>query len=1056
MIERIRNHRRHIPVSQPTGEMPLQMDRRQFLVGGMALLAATQLPQFGGGQEPAIQDAHHGANANNTSAPNAEQVPSFISAEQTHDDESEHDEHISWRSHLVIGEQMASFAQIIKNGHFTPYTSARSIANLYVTTAWLERTGNEADKHVAKEMVLEFTGTNNLNLGLAVALPYITNMTKYMRVVAGDLVTGLPAEPEHEPSDAERLSHNRSWVRELIRPHDITREDQNGINTLFSAPNTEGDTGGQEHADIDITTITAPVIDELVHRLRQEEAFAASTKEAMTLIEHVLENKLKQLIGRGSALIDVVAPLGTTYLSTQIGNELATEVYEYKYRLEYAREIKRHADELESLPTTSAFEHDSTTDQTTPPSHLQEGLHVLEHKALSAADVAVNSMRGLMGARIARASNGSGIMVAGDPPLPFAYAEASKRGVLPKLIGKSIQWGAVDTVANGLLTSVQLAQRTIGTGDEDTGRVDTNDLLGTAHAYISGATIMTNKVTTALRELRPTLRKMNNGTAVKIDMVCEKTDEWGPDDDVTAQDYSRLVEEFVTELQQEANPHVVMPILKIMRQSAIGGYHSISQALKDNARMIGTEEGRKEFFARYVKLQTPHHEGHHQSPDDLILQGEPVPYDEMAARLESWEPKDQLRYMRSVMFRYLTPEDFAEGSALGAIFAEDILSSHPEISGYMGTVYDTAAEFVRILRGQHDTEDAPITARNIAPQAKELFNRFAESESVARYLQEEQPPLASDKLADLSRAQAGYDLPYGELEEWSENAQEVFFALTTQLPHVGAIVETAKIMLENFDKALNKAGADAKTKAALKLCLNSVLVMGVSSVADNVAAFLFGLKTGELIVDDLVAQSEDISESHIADLKFTALMTALSTAIHAGQNLLPGNGPNFSAARSEPDVGKLVAIGNEAARIGHADQTAESLPLIKPDVATVEEKQYMEQVQQSLRSRGEQGFPQAVRLHKVEGWTPKDYQVVLEHYGLHMSAERIERFIVNHPSNDIMLIPRPARLEDGRVNTHPVSMSLAESSQTTRQYPVQGLGAPAVWLGNILTKVQAT
>lgn len=1047
MLERI-PRRTKTPAETPPAEgMPdgLQMSRRELLIGGLATLVATQLP--GRSLENQDSDTPH---APSTSP----QEPAFMSAEQVEEEAQQHHKaELSWRSRLVIGEQMASFAQIIKNGHFTPYTSARSIANLYATTSWLKHTGNEADKHVAEEMKLEFTGTNNLNLGLAVALPYITNMTKYMRVVAGDLVTGLPAEQEDEVSEEKREGHNRSWVREFLQPHDITREDQNGINTLF-APVQEGEPNNSERPDIKISTITAPAIDELIHRLRQEDGFADTSKEAMTLIERVMENKLKQLIGRGSALIDVVAPLGTTYLSTQIGNELATEVFEYKYRLEYVREIKRHREHLAELATESAFEHDPTVDVAAPPSHLQEGLHVLEHKALCAADETVNSIRGLMGARIARASNGSGIMVAGDPPLPFAYAEASKRGILPKLVAKTIQWGAVDTVSNGLLTSVQLAQRIIGPGDEDEGRVDSDDLMGTTHAYVSGATIMTNKVINALRDMRPTLRKVNNGTAVKLDAVCKKADEWGSDDDITAQDYTRLVQEFVTDLQEETNPHVVMPILKIMRQSAIGGYHSITKAIEANAKMIGTEEGRKDFFKRYIKLEQPPHEGHHQAPDDLILQGEPVAYDEMASRLESWEPKDQLRYMRSVMFRYLTPDDFAEGSALGAIFADDILSSQPQITGYMSNVYDTAAEFVRMLRGQNDTEDTPITARNIAPQAKDIFNRFAASESVAQYL-EERPPLAQDKLADMARSQAGYDLPYGELREWSENAQEVFFALTTQLPHVGAIVETAKIMLESFDKALNKAGADAKTKAALKLTLNSMLVMGVSSVADNVAAFLFGLKTGELIVDDLIAEDDTLTEEHADELKFTAMMTALNTAIHAGQNLLPGNGPNFSAARSVPDVGKLVAIGDEAARINNLDQTADSLPLIKPTSATEEETAHMEAAKESMRTRKDQGFPHAVRIHKVEGWTAEEYREMLAYYDLHMSPERIERFIMNHPSSDIILVPRPSRLEDGRANTHPESMSIKESVQTTRSYPIQGLGAPAVWLGHIMNEVRA-
>jgi ribosomal protein L12E/L44/L45/RPP1/RPP2 len=1052
MLERFRRTPKPIrPETPEKNAFEAAMTRRELLLGGMCTVALAQVPPF-----MRIGTVDMLPKAGNTDTPLASpKAPTTETAKDvaTEDIQSIEQKHgLSTLGYAVIAEQMASFAQIIKQGTFTPYTSGRSIANLAATKELLNRVGNEADREMGAEMWLEFTGERGLNLGLACALPYITNMTKYMKVMAGNLVTGLPPEVETDEKSIDSGTHqNNSWAKELLHPHDISRDDQDAINSLFPALSAGSE---KKKVDIAVSSITAQHIDELVQRLHNGPEASSATGEAMSKLEGVLESKLKQLIGRGLALVDVVAPLGTTYLSTQIGNELASEVLEYKYRLEYVRQIKQHKDELATLDTSAAFEFVPSQDTVAPPSHLQEGLHVLEYEAILEADRSVNSIRGLLGARIARGANGSGILLAGDPPLPFAYSEAAKRGVLPKLVAKTVEWGSVDTISNGLLTSVQLAHRIIGRDGKDEIEHEMQNRFGTAHAYISGATIMSQKVGSGMRNLRPSLRKINNGTAVRLDMYNVTPDE--PEAEISATDYSRQIEAFLTDIQNGADPNVIMPILKIMRQSIIGGYNSISEAVTANAQILGTKEGREQFVKSYLKLIPPPHEPHHQEPDDLILQDEEVTYSEIASRLESWPPHEQLRYIRSIMYRYLEPEDLADGSPLGALFSDNILTNHTEIAGYTSLMHDTANEFVDMLRGYHDSEDAPITARSLAPEIKQVFSRFAQTEQVHAFLQLK-PPIAQDKLGDLARAKAGYDLPYGELREWSENAQEVFFALTTQLPHVGAIVESAKLILEGFDKTLNRMGADVKVKANLKLALNTMLVMGVSSVADNVAAFLFGLTTGELIVDDMVKDDPELSESHAADLKFAAMMTALSAAIHAGQNLLPGNGPNFSASRPEPDVGKLIAIGTHASRIGQLDQTAHSLPLIDVNEATDEQKERMKQAKRELRTRGpENGFVRAVRIHKVEGWSARQYQRMFDSYGLYMSEDRIERFILGHTEDEVILIPRPGRLENGSINTHPVSMNIKESVQTTRNYPVQGLAAPIAWLGDTMRAVHGS
>ena len=155
-----------------------------------------------------------------------------------------------------------------------------------------------------------------------------------------------------------------------------------------------------------------------------------------------------------------------------------------------------------------------------------------------------------------------------------------------------------------------------------------------------------------------------------------------------------------------------------------------------------------------------------------------------------------------------------------------------------------------------------------------------------------------------------------------------------------------------------------------------------------------------------------------------------------------------------PDVAKLVVIGADAVHIANVDQTAETLPLIRVDDSTSNhDKQRIQEARENLKTRKESGVIKPIHLRKVEGWKPEDYQKALEQYGLSMSAERIQRFIMDHPENDMVIVARPAKLSDGHINTHPEPLELAESIRTTMHYPIQGLAAPSAWLASITRSV---
>lgn len=1028
-----------------------QFTRRRFLSGAAALILAP----------PALSDAL-GASAQfvDQPAPSPASPPhELAAAEEPHADETEHAPHesLSKLGYGTIALMLASFGQVIKEGNFTPYTSARSIGLLYATSAALEQFGNETDKHLAHEMKLEFTGVGGINLGLMGALPVITNVTKYVRFMAGNMLMGTPPEqtsssPTQE-GDANKATSRA--VHDILHPVDINPHDQYMLDQHFAQTANRNlqpeDAPQQENEHVSLESVTISRINELVGEILKKEGASEARQmeleEFSTFMEGLFENKLQQIIGRGMALVDVVAPVGTTYLSTQVGNQLSSEVFEYKVRLEYMRQLREYRAQLVQLEQQPAFEP-KIEDEVAPPTHLDEGLFVLEQKALCQGDSAVNSIRGYVGARVARAGNGSGSWLIGDPPLPFAYIEASKRGILPKYMAVNSALGIGGSLANGAATSAMLSERIIG---ERT----TIDNVKATRAYFEGASILNGRIVEALKHPAKAARIITTGTDIKIDDYVNQAFAEAPDESLTTQDYTDQMRNYLESIKNGADPNIVIPVAKIVRQSVLGLARTGLSAAKANLEMIGTEHGRAQFVDRYLKLKLDEasHGHHHQQPDDLILQGEAVEYDEIMSRLQSWTPKEQMRYLRSLTYRYLTPGDFHKDSALGVMFAEDVLTDHPQLHELNDVMYTLTNQFVNTLRGKKNTEDSPITAADLAPEIKELFEKFGSSEPIQHLVEAAQPQLAKDKLADLSRAQAGYDLPYGELNQLSESASEVLYALTTQMPHVGALIEASKLSLNALDQVMQRMGFSAATKAQMKLALNSLLIMGVSSVADNVAASLFGLKTGELIIDELAAADESVTPEQVESLKFGVFVSSFSTAIHAGQNFKPGNGPNFAVERTVPDEAKLVVINKKASRATGVDQSATMLPLVDTVNAHQDSETRAQELKMHLRSRGENGFIAPMRIQKVPGWSAQQYQDALGEYGLHISQERIERFIINHPEDTMILTMRPEYLSDGKINTSPKGMDLKESATVTRHYPLQGLAVPTLLNGALISQI---
>lgn len=120
------------------------------------------------------------------------------------------------------------------------------------------------------------------------------------------------------------------------------------------------------------------------------------------------------------------------------------------------------------------------------------------------------------------------------------------------------------------------------------------------------------------------------------------------------------------------------------------------------------------------------------------------------------------------------------------------------------------------------------------------------------------------------------------------SAQEVVSALLTQLPAVPSLVHLSDGYIR---KAFNLADGAVLSKADLRKVVAIILTTtaGLSGVADNVAAYLFGRKLLESVLQ--LAYGDEYQSN--TDLKQYANDAALFVSVAAGALTKIGNGPNF-------------------------------------------------------------------------------------------------------------------------------------------------------------------
>lgn len=154
----------------------------------------------------------------------------------------------------------------------------------------------------------------------------------------------------------------------------------------------------------------------------------------------------------------------------------------------------------------------------------------------------------------------------------------------------------------------------------------------------------------------------------------------------------------------------------------------------------------------------------------------------------------------------------------------------------------------------------------------------------------------------------------------SHSAQEVLWALLTQIPSVPAISRLVKLSLPKL------AGVEKNEKPTpeqLKRIVTALLPMegGMSAFADNVAAYLFAENVLQSFFVDAFGEEVLEQDSHIFGLSVKGLIGIVTKMIaeQAGSMSQVGNGPNFSQERvsvARGDTDDEVTVKREPISMG--------------------------------------------------------------------------------------------------------------------------------------------
>ena len=556
-----------------------------------------------------------------------------------------------------------------------------------------------------------------------------------------------------------------------------------------------------------------------------------------------VETDLSTKVAQISAITSVLAPMGTTYTSSSLSNDLKADVMRILYEQAFSRRVIQIKKEQGSDAIIHADE--------------------VQQAAANDADTMMNGRFGFSKLMFALAANTQGSWGLGDPPeIYFAMNHADdlatlaaghglgavnsefytlllnaiwlkKAGILEPGAALDLfkfQWQTTKSIAGSLLNS-DLRSVSFGNGKKQAAEViealnDKTDPEGKLRRALQAIPAARLQFGGYLAHKRRQTEELLNGRLGNLDLsnILEVIDhDYSGIEHLTTEDLAEVVAKF-TKGKNVNETKVLLLLEKVAQTSGAQKIASLLEAAANNNEEYSEDDDTEvlsdpakvtEYSQIFTRLNEMVNDTKHP--------------DRIGEALAEMKTSDDERYQRIAT----------------------ILSSYDE-----GTIQEAVRFLTRIEKGEdaipgHETVDAG---------------------------------------AEVSEAMSHAHEEHGFL---SESAHEVLWALSTQIPSVPGLARFAEIMILKL--AGVKAG-EAPTLEQLNKIIFTMLPIeaGMSAVADNVAAYLFAEKT--LLNFFKSTYGEDIFERFPKAQRIIAVTTKL-LAEQAGSLTQVGNGPNFSQER---------------------------------------------------------------------------------------------------------------------------------------------------------------
>lgn len=610
-------------------------------------------------------------------------------------------------------------------------------------------------------------------------------------------------------------------------------------------------------------------------------------------------NNLIEKVAQISGLCAAFAPLGTTYTSSALANELKKDVARMLYEQSYAQTVLRYKAAQPNASLGSAF---------------------IESVAVERANKLLNGPLGFSNLMVTLSANIQGTCLLGDPPEVYFLKKHHKR---PLRIAKSTAFGAANAeVFTMLLNSWWLKQANVpqkgykrkffsaqAKALKSIGEVATNSK--TASVSLNNGRGFAKKLRKTLERkakqsngkiARETLELLNNipeaklqfsfrdyiGSKMKIAQRWINTPADLPEDEVFANAESfanddfihKLHLEFATTLKAGQEKDASRTLKKIM--SALEGAQAkIQNVQADNlAKLLNQLAEDKNLNPELLENYA-----------DMKEQAAAVKTEVSAQFDEPLDQETEAKLDRILKIMETIDKDFSDVNGKSKIEqlqeALKILSRDDQGAAPYRTdeeKHTNAKEIFKILAvPDKETYDKAI---------KDLTEIKPEQEQSA-----DNSEASSHEGVDEIRKKTNVEHHTSFL---SHSAQEVFFALLTQIPSVPALARLAeKIIPQMVGIANGQKPTLNQLKAIIFLTLTLTALL--SAFADNVAAYMFGEKILSKFFQDAYGEKIFEEQPEILDMISIA---ALKVAENAGNLSKIGNGPNLSQKKIAIELDK--------------------------------------------------------------------------------------------------------------------------------------------------------